>query len=379
MNNAKPSINPRFFGGVLVKALLLFVALNLSFAWLDPLPALGRVSAYNWLFPGRPRLPFGENPAQAYNFSLFSLDAMFASHEVMRPKAKDEYRVLVVGDSSVCGTLLTPAQTLSGQINAGGYHAADGRAMRAYNLGYPTISLSKDLLLLSRLRPFQPDMIVWMVTLEAFPHTVQLTSPLLQHNAQAMRALIHQYQLNLNANDPSLVNPNFWQRTIIGQRRALADIFRLQFYGILWSATGIDQYYPATYDLRANDQTSDPSFHGLPPPHLLVGDLSLDVLSAGMGMYPETPVLLINEPIFISDGRNSDIRYNFFYPRWAYDDYRQLLSNLSQEKDWHYIDLWNLIPASEFTNSAIHLTPKGSVQLAGKVAGSIVELAGINR
>jgi len=103
------------------------------------------------------------------------------------------------------------------------------------------------------------------------------------------------------------------------------------------------------------------------------------VLSAGMGMYPETPVLLVNEPMFISDGRNSDIRYNFFYPRWAYDDYRQLLSNLSQEKDWHYIDLWNLIPASEFTNSAIHLTPKGSVQLAGKVAGSIVELAGINR
>ena len=34
------------------------------------------------IFPGRPRLPFGENPDKAYNFSLYSLDAMLASHEI---------------------------------------------------------------------------------------------------------------------------------------------------------------------------------------------------------------------------------------------------------------------------------------------------------
>jgi hypothetical protein len=379
MNSANPSHNARFLGGVLVKGLLLFLALNLLFALLNPLPALGRLSVYNGLIPGRARLPFGEVPDKAYNLSLFSLEAMFASHEVNHPKTTDEYRILVVGDSSVWGTLLTPSQTLTGQINTGGYRSADGRTIRAYNLGYPTISLTKDLLVLSHLRQYQPDMIVWLVTLEAFPRTRQLTSPLLQHNPGEVRALINTEQLRLDPHDPALIDLSFWQRTIIGQRRALADIFRLQIYSVMWSATGIDQYYPKTYELRANDQPADATFQGLQPPHLSASDLSLDVLAAGMDMVPGVPVLLVNEPMFIGSGANSDIRYNFFYPRWAYEDYRQLLSNLALEKSWHYLDLWDTVPASEFTNSAIHLTPKGTTQLAGGIAQAIIVLTGMKR
>jgi hypothetical protein len=56
-------------------------------------PRLGQVSAYNHLFPGRPRFPFGETPREAYNFSLFDLDAMFAAHEISAPPA-GEFRVL---------------------------------------------------------------------------------------------------------------------------------------------------------------------------------------------------------------------------------------------------------------------------------------------
>jgi hypothetical protein len=210
MKSASPSISTRTVGGVLVKGLLLFLALNLIFAWLNPLPAVGRITIYNGIVPGRARLPFGETPDKAYNLSLFSLEAMFASHEVNQPKASEEYRVLVVGDSSVWGTLLTPAQTLTGQINAGQYRSQDGRTVRAYNLGYPTLALSKDLLLLSRLRPYQADMIVWLVTLEAFPRSLQITSPIVQHNPAEMRALIQADQLNLDIHDPAFVDPSFW-------------------------------------------------------------------------------------------------------------------------------------------------------------------------
>jgi hypothetical protein len=44
------------------------------------------------------------------------------------------------------------------------------------------------------------------------------------------------------------VQPSELDRTLIGQRRNLADLIRLQIYGVLWAATGIDQYYPETYD-----------------------------------------------------------------------------------------------------------------------------------
>ena len=82
-------------------------------------------------------------------------------------------------------------------------------------------------------------------------------------------------------------------------------------------------------------------------------------------------MILVNEPMLSSDGANSDIRYNFFYPRWAYDEYRQMLAEHAADNPWKYLDLWNLIPASEFTNSAIHLTPAGEGLLAKRIAQAI--------
>ncbi len=367
MPGPEPKYTLRFILNVLFKTALLLLAANLLFAAINPMAFLGKISLYNGLFPGRERLPFGENPSQAYNLSLYSLDAMFASHQVSQAKAPNEFRVLVVGDSSVWGILLKPDQTLAAQINAAGLKTLDGRQVRAYNLGYPTLSLTKDLLVLDWARRYQPDMIIWPVTLEAFPLDQQLSSPILQHNPDQVRSLIQMYHLNLSPADPNLVDPSFWQLTLFGQRRNLADIIRLQVYGALWGATGIDQYYPDTYDLRANDLADDLTFAGLNPPTLNKGSLAFDVLEAGMSIYPNIPVLLVNEPMFISDGSNSDIRYNFYYPRWAYDDYRQLLNAEAQQNEWRYLDLWNTVPPAEFTNSAIHMTPAGEAMLAAQI------------
>jgi hypothetical protein len=83
------------------------------------------------------------------------------------------------------------------------------------------------------------------------------------------------------------------------------------------------------------------------------------------------PTLLVNEPILVSNSANSDLRYNFFYPRWAYDEYRQLLAEHAAARNWHYLDLWDLVPMQEFTNSAIHLTPEGEAMLANEIAQAI--------
>jgi hypothetical protein len=118
----------RFALRVLVKGLLLFALANLLFAALQPLPALGQLSAYNRLVPGRLRLPYGENPARAYNLSLYNLEAMFTSHEIAAgQKPPDEYRVLLIGDSSTWGFLLEPDETLSAYINAQDARLPDAR------------------------------------------------------------------------------------------------------------------------------------------------------------------------------------------------------------------------------------------------------------
>lgn len=352
---------------LLLKTLLLFTAFNFLFAAVPP-AALGRLSLYNTLFPGRPRLPYGDQPALSYNVSLLNLDAMFASHKISRgPKPADEYRVILIGDSSVWGFLLTPDQTLDAYLNAANL-TLNSKTVRAYNLGYPTLSLTKDLLILQHALIYDPDLILWLTTLEAFPYTKQLASPLVENNPEVTQNLVSAFNL-----PSSLIPPpsSFLDRTLFGQRRPLADLLRLQLYGVLWAATGIDQYYPETYDLRAEDLEASDTFYDLPNP-LTTNMLAFDVLHAGVELAGDVPILFINEPMFRSTGKNSDIRYNFYYPRWAYDQYRALLTAEMAQHGHRYLDLWNIIPNPEFTNTAIHLTPSGSKLLAEKIGEFLV-------
>jgi hypothetical protein len=365
---------PNFWIRVLVKAGILFALLNLLWIFFDPMPVVGKLSLYNTFIPGRVRLPYGENPTVAYNLSLYNLPAMFASHELSGTlKSSAEYRVILIGDSSTWGYLLPPENTLAAYINAQQLRFSDGRTVHAYNLGYPVMSLTKDVLILSKAMEYQPDMIVWLVTLESFPRSKQLFPPLLQNNPSAVRQLIASHHLELNPRDPNLIEGDFFQKSLIGQRKAVGDWLRLQIYGIPWAATGIDQEIPVRYTPRQEDLLADLSFHDLQPPALPEGALALDVLSAGMRLTGDTPILLINEPVFISQGKNSDLRYNFYYPRWAYDAYRDMLVKIASEQGWQYTDLWNRIDSKEFTNSAVHMSPAGTQELARLIGAAIQE------
>jgi len=354
-------------GRVLLKALLLFALVNAVFAAVRPLEALGRLSLYNSLFPGRARLPYGEVPSADYNLTLNNLPAMFAAHALARPKAAGEYRVVLIGDSGTWGWFLTNADTLAGQLNALDLRVAGGRRVVVYNLGYPVMSLTKDLLLLDSALAHDADLVLWPVTLQSFARGRQLDHPLLQQNAGHVRALIDRYDLTLDPADPRLVTRGPLQETLVARRRDLADLLRLQGLGLAWAATGIDQDIPADIPARRRDLDADESWLDVAAPRPLTDDdLAFDVLRAGIARAEEAgvPLLLLNEPIYISDGANSDIHYNTFYPRWAYDDYRAQLAAAAGDAGWDYLDLWDAIPPAEFTDTPVHLTPAGTRLLA---------------
>ena len=366
----KPAARGIHLGRLALKAALLFIAANVLFAFADPAD-LGRLSAYNFILPGRERFPFGESPQTAYNFSLSNLEAMFASHSLSAASVRaDQYRILVLGDSSVWGALLRPEQTLPARLNELTPRMC-GKPVRVYNLGYPTLSLTKDLLILDRAMRSDPDLVVWVTTLEAFVQENQLASPIVAANAALTRNVITRYQLTLPGDGGKLKDPSFWERTVIGRRRALADLARLQLYGVVWAATGIDQVYPADAPRAQTDFEADESFHGALGPLLDDSQLALDVLAAGVKASRGAPVLVVNEPILISRGTNSQLRYNYYYPRWAFDQYRTLMEQRGLTAGWEYIDLWDLVPADQFTNTAIHLTPEGVSMLAERVGQAV--------
>lgn len=259
---------------VIIKATLLFALIQVVWGVLDLTPRLGQISLYNTLIPGRERLPYGEDPA-AYNLSLADIGAMFASHRLAQPKVPDEYRVILIGDSSTWGILLRPEQTYAGQLNAMNLFASDGRRMRFYNLGYPTLSLLKDLMILDQALSYQPDQVIWLTTLQSFDRSRQLDSPIPRQNpTRASRWL----SLEAEPRDP----------TLIGQRRAIADWLRLQLYGVMWGITGVDQVYPSEYPPAQVDFEVDLSWNGFAAPQALSESelwfeaLRLGVARAGM-------------------------------------------------------------------------------------------------
>ena len=361
------------FFRVLIKGLGLFVILNLVFALLGPMAFLGRISLYNGVVPGRERLPFGYRPEKAYNLVVDNLDAMLASHAVNAPKLADEFRVLIFGDSSVWGVLLQPGDTLAGRLTALGLRAPDGRRMRFYNLGYPDFSVTKDLLLLQRGLDLKPDLMLWLVTLNSLPTDRQIEHLLVRSNPAEARALIARHGLGLNPSDPQFDAPGLIDRSIIGERRNLADLLRLQILGVPWAATGVDQDYPDRYDRLTLDLEASDAIRGLTPSVLRDDEVRLDVLTAGYRLARErgVPLVIINEPTAISGGRNSDVRYNAFYPRWAYDQYRERLAQAMGAVGVGYLDLWDLAPVAEFTNSPVHLNPAGSARLASRIAEAL--------
>ena len=348
---------------VLGKGILLFLIFNLVVGLIPAGNRVGRVSLYNLLFPGRPRLPFGENPQEAFNLSLYDLEAMFASHEIHKAsKPENEFRILLIGDSATWGTLLKPDETLAGLINEYAFISDDGSNVKVYNLAYPGMSLLKDLIILNQSLSYQPDLVIWPLTLESFPDAHQIETPLVAQNPQIVQPLIEAYGLPFSENDENFFHPSFWERSLIGRRRVIFDAIQLQFYGVLWTATGIDQTYPSDYTPAQRDfDAEDVMYHKWQPPILPLDQLRFEIIYAAHEMVGDIQILLVNQPILISGGENSDVRYNFFYPRWVYDQYRDYLETIVQEEDWDYVDLWDEVPQNEFTNSAVHLTARGSL------------------
>jgi hypothetical protein len=337
---------------IFLKALAAYAVLNIvMLAGAGPTPA--GPSLYNAFWPGRARLPWGERPDLAYNLSLSNLDAMFASHEIAAPKAADEFRVVLIGDSSTWGFLRRPDETLAAKLNAAGLQR-DGRRMRFYNLGYPDFSIEKDALLLQRALRYEPDMVVWLVTLRSFPRDAQSHALTIANPVEACAAV----NRACAAPERSLL-----ERTLWGRRREIADLVRLQWFGVAWAASGLDQHYPQTYEPVQRNLEAEVNFREFTPQTGLQRDaLAFDAFDAAAGSG--VPLLVVNEPIYVSDGANSDVRYNFFYPRWAYDAYREMMRAEMQALGIRYADAWDAVPPSEFTNSAVHRSERGEEMLA---------------
>jgi hypothetical protein len=358
-----------FFVRVIVKAGALFALLNVVFVITQPVPFIGRhFTVYNWLVPGRERFAYDQTADGVWLMSS-QLDAMIASHTIRGRHDPNAFRVFLIGDSATWGVLLSPSETYSGQLNALDLTVND-QPVQAFNFAFPWAWVQKDVLILDNVRQFQPDMIVWLVTLDGFQVGNQWDHPLIQANLPAMRRVTGISPEPFSDDTRTGIVAN----SFVGQRVVLADMFRLQLFGFEWAFRGTDSHlYP--YTPRANDLEADERWFDFTSENpFTADDLHFGTVQAGIDLV-DVPVILVNEPIFIADGENSDIRYNAYYARWAYDRYREMLAQQAEDRGWTLIDLWDAIPPQHFTDTPMHIDPEGSAMLAGMLADAIRENA----
>lgn len=358
---------------IVVKALLLFTLVNIVYALVEP--SVSQFSPYNLIFPGRVRLPF-DSGLDPYIVMIDKVDAMIASHAISKPKGETEYRVVLIGDSSVWGETLSPQESISEQWNGLNNQCGD-RVIKVYNLGYPHPSVIKDLIILEEAVEHDPDLIVWFTTLNTLiPRRI---SAFLAANRDDALRLLDKYDMAFIERDALIqMEPTFYERTLVGQRSYLNRWAKLQLLGFIWSATGTDinmANFAETVETISPDVENDLLYRQMEPTTDLKKQMLLDALSAGHEIAGSVPVLVVNEPMFIASGENKEVRYNEGYPRWAYDQYRNAMLEESLRSQWNYLDLWNRIPPEYFSDTPLHLTAEGERQLIEQINPTLQSIA----
>jgi len=364
---------------VLLKAIFLFVILNVIFALSNP--PVGKITLYNHIIPGRLRFPYDKDPSSSFvGYSVpvdADYDAMFGEHVISQKKPASEYRLILLGDSATWGFGLPSDETLSEQINRLHIITCDGRIVRAYNLAYPFSYVTRDLLILDKAMEYQPDLVLWLITLTTLVPKVEETEFIAPHWERYLE-LADTYNFQSSHFSPLIQKPSFWQKTIVGQRKRLKSIALTQLFGILWAGTGIDnrKSFQSEPGLPDSNVEGDLEYEGwlFADRPALIDSLLMDVLSAGFDVAGEVPVVLVNEPIFIANGKNHLVRYNGLYPRWAYDEYRQFMLEWTEAHSYRLLDYWNAFPPKEFYDPIFHLRLSGVKQFAKLLAPEINKL-----
>ena len=353
------------FWRLLIKGVALFFIFEFVLHRLVSDPASLNLRSVTWI--QRDRFPISTNPPFDAPLDIGNLDVMFSSHIVTRPKDPGELRVLVLGDSAVWGIDLTSAQTLTAQLNDLNLRCA-GKNIKIYNLSFPESSASKDLMILDKAMPYQPDLVIWLVTWNTLKPKARKTAWLLDQNLDEFYKLGKRFKF-LPRSDSS---PTVLDRLLV-QNRDIFRTLRFELYSTSVLSGGQEQYQvtvPNVYE----GLSQDVSFEGIDPPTLPADQVSIDQVKDFYQLAGTTRVLVVNQPMLIlTDVPNSDLNYNGYYPRWIYDQYRNILQQAAEQNGWNYLDLWNLLSANYFSSSPLHLTPEGEYMLAKALAPAIVQ------
>jgi hypothetical protein len=369
-----PFNSPRQFGRVLIKALVLLVVFDALLIVLDIPARIDQWSLYRSFTPPTVRLGLAK---QIGDPAWWALDPLLAAHEIAQPKAPDEYRVIFLGDSATFCLYCRSNEAIPQLFTDLGV-TVDGKRVRGYNLAYPGSDWLKDILILKHALKYQPEAIVWLVTAKGSGDQPLPQEPdahlITRLNAAELPALAQQYNLDTWETRRYAAADAWYQRSIWTSGGRLRDWLVLVARTLRNTLVQPGQDLTQDYLYPGPSVTTQPirpiaEINSTLPGYEVMPNRQWELLRAGQQMAREAnvPLLIINEPMYVGSGPNSDVNYNSFYERALYDRFRAALAAFTQQHAMPYLDLWNSLPPADFSNTSLHYNLDGNRAVAQAV------------
>jgi hypothetical protein len=347
-----------------LKVLVLFVIFNWLFGVFHVANEIEKISIYGTLAPYRTRLI---DQAEAGN-EFAPLPILLRSHEISRPKAPNEFRIVTLGNSGILGAGNSNDSTIASLMTASG-QSIDGKQIRAYNLAHPEGSVTRDLLIGTASLDYQPDLIVWFVSMGDLRS--DNLNPLIEVNSPLMTSLTERFGFtHLAAQTYGHVADTWWENSFLAQRSNLYLWLKFQTYLAIHRfdfkevRTGIIQNssIPDT-PLQA---PNDPVYFPMPTP-------TWDTLTV-LKQVATVPILFVNQPMYADT--QHPINYNVEFSRTAYDSFRQSFAVFCQDHQLWCLDIWDVVPNDLYTDSDFHRNREGNAIVAERVTSEIEQKLG---
>jgi hypothetical protein len=319
----------------------------------------------------------GKRLAAVGESRVFWLDLLLRQHEVCwrAPATPDERRVFVFGNSGIFGLPVAARDTSVEVMNRS--FVRDAIPARVYNLGYVFAYQIKDALIVREALRYRPDVIVYASTLSDQAHVSLVQFPPLikffNANSRAVDRFADEKPRGLA--EP-LANYQTMQKDVIRPRAAwqslrdsglmlrvaashwARDIRQSWFPGASWAKPKVRR--PAPYKCGEVKQEFQKYFSDWQ---------SWSTLAYLEQVREETgaEIIVVNWPV--ARDQRGDC-YNARYTTSALAEYSRWLRSETERRRLHYVDLQDVLPASEFVDSA-HLNAAGHRRVAGILGGKL--------
>lgn len=298
---------------------------------------------------------------------VYWLPLLLRQHELCwRPD--DEVRVAVFGNSAVYGLPLPADQTFESAVNRN----LDAKGIRAhlFNLGFVTSYQVKDALILHDALAYEPDVVVFALSLSDFQHVAPMpfksVVEFFDRNRAALKEMIVHPPKGLE--EPLMrfaqtrhKPPELWAQVRLNEfgryMRAAARTNALWLQTELHSPPAPPVFKTAkrrkTYDCDQVQLSFETNFADWQQWNILA---ELERLQRERNIK----VLVVGWPIAYEPVGDC---YSFRYPRAAVRDFLPWISAQTKERGLAFVDLHDLLPPELFVDS-IHVTAAGHQRIA---------------